>query len=471
MNNQHLMIIGAGPAGLAAARESTLQGTAPTVLEKADRVGGIARTEAYKGYRFDIGGHRFYTQVKEVQAVWQEMLGEDFPAVARMSRIYYRGRFFAYPLELFNTLSNLGPLESLLILLSYLKAKLWPLSQEETFEQWVTNRFGRRLFQTFFQTYTEKVWGIPCHQIQAEWAGQRIKGLSLTSAVSDALLGGNNAKSLIKAFHYPTHGPGMMWQRFLEQVQSQGGQFHLNTEVIRLRRERGRITGVTARADGRTIELPGQHFISSMPLDELIARLDPPPPSDVLQAARHLNYRAFVIVVLIVNRADLFPDQWIYVHSPEVRVGRIQNFKNWSAALVPDPDTTSLGMEYFCDIDDDLWAMPDAELVELATRELASLELAGPHEVVDAVILRQPKAYPVYDLEYRQHLGLIRQFLATVDNLQTIGRNGMHRYNNQDHSMLTGMLAVRNLQGQNHDLWTVNTESAYYEQGPPGRGA
>ncbi|MFB0546299.1 MAG: NAD(P)/FAD-dependent oxidoreductase [Anaerolineae bacterium] len=464
MNHHPVVIIGAGPAGLTAAYELARRGIRPTVLEQADKVGGLARTETYKGYRFDIGGHRFYTKVEEVQRLWQEVLGEDFLKVPRLSRIYYQGRFFNYPLDFFNALSNLGIVESLLILLSYFKARLWPYREEETFQQWMINRFGQRLFKTFFQTYTEKVWGIPCHMIQADWAAQRIRGLSLMAAVSNALFGTNRAKTLINEFYYPVLGPGMMWQRFREIVESQGGQIHLNTEVIRLRREGRRIKSIIAQHDEKKIEISGEHFISSMPLTELIARLDPPPPTDVVRAARKLNYRAFIIVGLIVDRADLFPDNWIYVHSPEVKVGRIQKFKNWSPAMVPDPQKTSLGMEYFCTEGDDTWTMSDAELIELATGELASLGLADASEVVDGVVFRQPGAYPLYDRDYRKHVEVIQRFLATMDNLQTIGRNGMHRYNNQDHSMLTGMLAVRNLLGEDHDLWSVNTERSYYEE-------
>jgi protoporphyrinogen oxidase len=464
MSSHNLVVIGAGPAGLTAAHEAICQGLRPIVLEKADRVGGLARTETYKGYRFDIGGHRFYTKVNEVQCLWQEMLGKDFPTMARLSRIYYQGRFFNYPLDPFNALSNLGLIESFLILLSYVKMQLRPLPKEETFEQWVTNRFGHRLFKTFFQTYTEKVWGIPCHQIQADWAAQRIKGLSLTAAVSDALFGANNAKSLIKEFQYPSLGPGLMWQRFQGWIERHGGQVSLNTEAIRVRREGDRIQGIIALEDEKTWEVPGEQFISSMPLSKLITQLHPPAPAAVLHAAEQLKYRAFVIVGLIVDRAELFPDNWIYIHNPEVQVGRIQNFKNWSAAMVPDPDRTSLGMEYFCNEGDETWMMSDAELIRLAARELESLELARVGDVVDGVVFRQPKAYPVYDREYRKHVQVIQRFLATVDNLQTIGRNGMHRYNNMDHSMLTGVLAVRNLLGEGHDLWQVNTESSYYEQ-------
>jgi protoporphyrinogen oxidase len=458
------VVIGAGPAGLTAAHELVRWGIRPLVLEKSDKVGGLARTESYGGYRFDIGGHRFFTKVEEVQRLWQEMLGEDFRKVPRLSRIYYQGRFFNYPLDFFNAVSNLGIAESLLIVLSYFKAQLWPYPEEETFEQWVTNRFGQRLYKTFFQTYTEKLWGIPCHMIQADWAVQRIKGLSLTAAVSNALFGTDHAKTLISEFHYPVLGPGMMWQRFQEVVESRGGQVLLNTEVIRLKRAHRRIEGIIARCDEKTLEFPGEHFISSMPLTELITRLDPPPPANVVQAAHKLSYRAFIIVGLIMDRAELFPDNWIYVHSPEVKVGRIQNFRNWSAAMVPDPSKTSLGMEYFCTEGDDIWAMSDVELIQLATRELVSLGLVDISDVEDGVVFRQPKAYPVYDREYREHLGVIQPFLATIDNLQTIGRNGMHRYNNMDNSMLTGMLAVRNLLGEDHNLWSVNTERSYQEE-------
>jgi protoporphyrinogen oxidase len=466
MNHHPVVIIGAGPAGLAAAYELIQRDIRPVVLEKADTVGGLARTETYKDYRFDIGGHRFYTQLEMVQRLWEKMLGEDLLKVPRLSRILYRGRFFSYPLDVFNTLSNLGLIESSLILLSYLKVQLRPYPKEETFEQWVANRFGQRLYQMFFQTYTEKVWGIPCHSIQAEWAAQRIKGLSLRSAVSNALWRTDDAKSLIREFHYPVLGPGMMWQRFQEAVESRGGQVWLGAEAMRLERDDGRITAVLAQrdGDGDVHRMTADHVISSMPLAELITRLDPLPSDDVIRAVGKLSYRDFILVGLIVNRADLFPDNWIYVHSPEVKVGRIQNFKNWSVAMAPDPSKTSLGMEYFCTEGDDTWSMPDAELIALATDELALLGLADAKDVEDGIVLRQPKAYPVYDSEYHEQRRVLKDFLLTIDNLQTIGRNGMHRYNNMDHSMLTGMLAVQNALGANHDLWEANEEEGYLEE-------
>jgi protoporphyrinogen oxidase len=464
MSNEPVVIIGAGPAGLAAAYELIKLGIQPIVLEKADKVGGIARTEIYKGYYFDIGGHRFFTKIENINQLWQEMLGEDFLKVPRLSRIYYHGCFFNYPLTFFNALSNLGVIESLLILLSYFKARFCPYPEEETFEQWVSNRFGFRLYKTFFQTYTEKVWGIPCHKIRAEWAAQRIKGLSLIVAVSNALFGIQKAKSLISEFYYPLTGPGMMWQRFQEAVEAGGGQVRLTRKVVSLKRENGCIASVTCIEGNKIMEIPARQVISSMPITTLVALLDPKAPDEVLEASRKLSYRAFIIVGLIVNKKDLFPDQWIYVHSPDVRAGRIQNFKNWSAAMVPDPEKTSVGMEYFCNQGDEIWTMSNAELIDLASRELSELGLAEIDDIIDGFVVRQPNAYPIYDHEYNKRLKVIRDFLGAIDNLQTIGRSGMHRYNNMDHSMHTGMLAAQNIAGANHDPWEVNEGKEYLEE-------
>lgn len=462
------VIIGAGPAGLTAAYELAKQNLPPIVLEQADKVGGISRTEIYKGYRFDIGGHRFFTKVGEVNQFWQEVLGDEFIKVPRLSRIYYRGKFYDYPLSLFNTLFNLGIGASTLILLSYLKAKLKARlrpTEPETFEEWVSDRFGTRLYQTFFKTYTEKVWGIPCNKIRADWAAQRIQGMSLMRAVTNALFKTQNAKSLIKEFDYPILGPGMMWERCQELVEQKGGTVSLNTRVTRIEREGTRIKNITIEKDGQETQIEGEQFISSMPVTALLNRMDPPCPAHVLEAARELKYRDFLIVSIIINRKQLFPDNWIYIHSPEFKVGRIQNFKNWSPEMVPDPDKTCLGMEYFCSQGDELWEMSDAELIKLATQEAIALNIGVQEgDVEDGTVIRQLKAYPVYDGEYRQHLSVIQEYLETFDNLQTVGRNGMHRYNNQDHSMLTAMLAVKNILGQQHDLWNVNVERSYHEE-------
>jgi protoporphyrinogen oxidase len=464
MNKNPIVILGAGPSGLATAYELIKQGVRPIVLEKADKVGGIARTETYKDYYFDIGGHRFFTKIDQVNKLWHEMLGEDFQKVRRMSRIYYEGRLFNYPLNIPNTLFNLGILESLLMILSYINAQFRPYREEKTFEQWVSNRFGRRLYKTFFQTYTEKVWGIPCNKIQAEWAAERIKGLSLIAAVTNALLGIKNAKSLIDEFHYPIKGPGMMWQRFQETIEDHGGKVMLNSEAIGLKHKNGRIISVSYLNEDKRTEIPVDHLISSIPITELVATLDPQPPAEVLRAAQQLSYRAFIIVVLVIDKQELFSDQWIYIHNPNVKVGRIQNFKNWSAAMVPDPQKTSVGMEYFCTEGDEIWTMPDAELIDIASRELSELGLSEIDRVIDSFIVRQPGAYPVYDPDYRGHLEVIKSYLASIDSLQTIGRSGMHRYNNMDQSMWGGILAAQNFLGANHDLWEINEEKEYLEE-------
>ena len=468
MQSLPVVIIGGGPAGLTAGYELMKHGKKSVVIEKADKVGGISRTETYKGYRFDIGGHRFFTKVSEVQAVWKEILGDDFIQTPRMSRIYYDNKFYDYPLSLMKTLKNLGPVTSALILFSYLKAKghkyLNPGAAAETFEEWVIDCFGERLYRIFFKTYTEKVWGIPCSQIRADWAAQRIQNMSLKQAVINAIFGSQNAKSLIKKFDYPRLGPGMMWERCQELLDVHGSPVHLNTEVVRVEREGNRITKVVAKKGDLTFDLVGDHFINSMPISLLVNRLDPPPPEEVLAAARGLKYRDFLIVSLIIDNPDLFPDNWLYIHSPEFKVGRIQNFKNWSPEMVPDSSKTCLGMEYFCSEGDDLWEMPNKKLIELASEEIARLGLGVKREdVKDGCVIRQYKAYPVYDGEYRQHLKVLEDYIRSFENLQTVGRNGMHRYNNQDHSMLTAMLAIENINGAEHNLWTVNVDRAYHE--------
>ena len=458
-----VVIVGAGPAGLTAAHELLERGVVPLVLERDHIVGGLARTEAYRGFHFDVGGHRFYTKVEEVQHLWEAMLGDDFLSVPRLSRIHYNDRFLRYPLEGWDVLATLGPAESVRVLSSYLRARLRPSRHEKTFEDWVANRFGRRLYQTFFKRYTEKVWGVSCDAISADWAAQRIKGLSLATAVRNALFGGNGVKSMIGEFHYPRLGPGMMWRRFQQEIERRGGEVWLEAEVVRFHRSGARITGVTVRQAGRMLFVAGDHFLSSMPITHLVACIEGT-PAQVLAHAAHLQHRAMVLVGLIVNRALLFPDNWIYVHTPEVRAGRIQNFKNWSSAMVPDQSKSGVGVEYFCSPGDELWCSSDAALIELAKGELMQLGLVRADEVEDGVVYRHAMAYPVYAHGYATHLEGIRRYLATIENLQTIGRNGLHRYNNQDHSMLTAMLAVRNVFGESHDLWKVNKERSYEEE-------
>ena len=467
-NLQTVIVIGGGPAGLTAAYELAKVGIRPIVLEMGARVGGIARTEVFDGYRLDIGGHRFFTKVPEVEAFWYEVLGEDFLTRPRLSRIYYNRKFILYPLRFGDALSKLGVGQSFLVLLSYFRSKILPYRHENTFEEWVSNRFGKRLYRIFFKTYTEKVWGIPCDQLSAQWAAQRIQNLSLPRAVMGAIFGARGAKhvkSLIEEFHYPRLGPGMLWERTQQLIAQRGGEVRLNTEVVRVLHRDGKATGVVARSNGRDEAIEADAIISSMPISELVAQLDPLAPADVRDGASRLTYRDYFTVGLIVNQANLFPDNWIYIHAPEVKVGRIQNFKNWSPEMVPDPNKTFLGLEYFCNEGDEMWNMSDAALVKLGTQELETMGLARAADVEGGTVVRQLKTYPVYTGEYQKYLERIRGFLDSISNLQTVGRNGMHMYNNQDHSMLTAMLAVKNLLGQGqHDVWSVNVERAYQEE-------
>jgi protoporphyrinogen oxidase len=465
MTETHTVILGAGPAGLTAAYELTRNHMPVTVLERDAVVGGIARTEYFKGYGYDIGGHRFYTKMKEVNALWHAVLGDELIRVPRMSRIHYEGKFFYYPLRLMNVLSALGVVQSVWIFASFVRARLFPLLPEESFEDYVSNRFGRKLYHLFFKTYTEKVWGIPCTEIRAEWAAQRIRGLSFTSALKSAIFqNGKGIKSLIEEFEYPRRGPGMMWEAFRDRVEAGGGRVWLHSPVVRVNREGMRVTDVLVRREERDERVAGTHFISTLALRDLINAMHPPPPPDVVRAANNLGYRDFLTVVLILNVPELFPDNWLYIHTPRVHVGRIQNFKNWSAAMLPDPSTSSLGLEYFVSEGDALWTMPDAKLIDLAKRELELIGIARAEQVIDGTVKRMRKAYPVYDSTYQQHLGIVRGYLDAFENLQTVGRNGMHKYNNQDHSMMTALLAARNILGQEHDVWAVNTDMEYQEE-------
>ena len=469
--DKKVVIIGAGPAGLTAAYELCKEGVPSVVLEKDDVVGGISRTVNYKGFLFDIGGHRFFTKVRAVDEMWREVLGEEkFLRRSRLSRIYFNKKFFFYPLKATNALLGLGLWNCFRMVTSYAKAQMFPKKPERSFEDWISNRFGNCLYETFFKTYTEKVWGIPCNEISADWAAQRIKGLSLIATIKNALLAkqaednGEIIKTLIDSFDYPEKGPGMMWELVAEKVQQRGSEVRMNSNVEKIVWSEGRVDAIEIEQDGKRETVRGSDFISSMPMRELVEKMDPPPPKAVKEAAAMLGYRDFLTVSLIINKADLFKDNWIYIHDPEVQVGRIQNFKNWSPAMVPDPSQTCLGLEYFCFEGDGLWSMPDDELIALGAREVAKLGLVDAADIVDGAVVRMPKAYPIYDDIYQHAVNVIRDFLAELPNVHLVGRNGMHKYNNQDHSMLTAMLSVKNILGARYDVWDVNVDNEYHEE-------
>jgi protoporphyrinogen oxidase len=467
-----VVVIGAGPAGLTAAYEVAKLGQPVVVFEQDDCVGGLARTIDYKGFRFDIGGHRFFTKVPMVADMWRAMLGPDLLTRPRLSRIYYRGRFFHYPLKPIDALSGLGIGTSLAVLMSYCRVSAFPIEPEASFADWVSNRFGRRMYRIFFRTYTEKVWGLSGDRLRADWAAQRIAGLSLGTAILNSLYGGRRGtdaltKTLIDRFEYPRLGPGMMWTAFRDHVERLGGRIELGCRLARLLHDGTRVHSLAIERAGLMFQQPASHVISSIPLGHLVRSLTPAPSADVLSVTDQLRHRAFVTVALIVDQPHVFSDNWIYIHDEAVKVGRIQNYKNWSPHMVPDDSRTGLGLEYFCDEGDALWSLSTADLIELAKRELSALGLVRPEKVVDGTVVRVRHAYPVYDEGFAHGIDVARRSLAPLTNLQTIGRNGMHRYNNQDHSMLTAILAVRNLFGERHDLWSVNTEQSYHEERQP----
>ncbi|MBV8486711.1 MAG: NAD(P)/FAD-dependent oxidoreductase, partial [Planctomycetaceae bacterium] len=454
--------------------ELSRHGKSCVVLEADPRlVGGISRTDEYKGYRFDIGGHRFFSKSAEINALWRDILGDAFITRSRLSRIYYDRKFFHYPLKPVDALWKLGPWRAARIVLSYMMARLRPIRPERTFEDWVVNRFGRVLFEIFFKSYTEKLWGMPTSEISADWAAQRIKGLNLTEAVINALLGGLKSrkgeviKTLIDEFQYPRLGPGQMWEAARDRIRTYGGAVHLDRKVVRIDHDGAAVRAfVAASSEGRLTRYLGTHFLSTMPVRDLIRAMNPPSPPEVIAAAESLRYRDFLTVVLIVDRPTTFPDTWIYIHEPQVRVGRIQNFKSWSPEMVPDPSRSSLGLEYFCFEGDDLWTSSDADLLALGRREIDAIGLVPAADIVDGCVVRMPKAYPVYDDAYQGHLVVIRKWLSGLCNLELAGRNGMHKYNNQDHSMMTALLAARNILGLgSYDTWKVNTDAEYHEEG------
>lgn len=480
-----VLVIGAGPAGLTAAWELTSRSALRVCVLEADStyVGGISRTQRYKGFLFDIGGHRFFSKSREIESLWSRMLPYGFVHRPRKSRILYRGAFYAYPLKAFEALWNLGLLQSMLCVLSYVKSQLLPVRQPSSFHHWVANQFGERLFRIFFKTYTEKVWGMSCDELSADWAAQRIKGLSLGSAILDAVsrsfgLKRNDAadiKSLIEEFRYPRRGPGMLWERVAETVRKRGGTLLMGERAVRFEREDACDGWVveTESASHTSRKLRVRHVICSAPMRDVVSAITPRPDSAALAAT--LRYRDFLTVALVMrDRGDLFDDNWIYVHDPGVKVGRVQNFGSWSPEMVPEPGFACLGLEYFCFEGDGLWDSPDSQLIAMASAELETLGLADRGQVIDGCVVRQPKAYPVYDEGYKSVVDAVRsEFEEHYPGFHFVGRNGMHRYNNQDHAMMTAILTVENILAgrRRFDVWGVNEDAEYHEELRPDRQA
>jgi protoporphyrinogen oxidase len=473
-SNVTAIVIGAGPAGLTAGYSLSKAGKPVLVLEAdPEYVGGLSRTVHRDGFRFDIGGHRFFSKSREIENLWTEILGDDLLVRPRLSRIYYNNHFLAYPIRPFEVLRKLGLIESTRAIASYVKARLAPVRNPRTFEDWVTNEFGAYLFRAFFKTYTEKVWGMSCQEISADWAAQRINGLSLGKTIRGALgLAGNKStrretvKTLVSSFRYPRLGPGMMWDRTAELIRANAGTVLLGHEVTRCRFLGDQGWEVTATtSDGTEHVFRSDHVISSAPIRELADMLDPTLPGPALAAAKALRYRDFITIAVVLDDRTHLADNWIYVHDPGVRVGRIQNFKAWSPDLVPDPSLTCSGLEYFCFEGDGLWTSSDAALATLAAKELVQLGLATQSDIRETYVVRQRKAYPVYDDVYVRHVGVIRDALASYPTLHLVGRNGMHKYNNQDHAMMTAILTVRNILGAAppYDVWRVNQDAEYHE--------
>jgi protoporphyrinogen oxidase len=459
-------ILGAGPAGLSAAYTLSLWGAPATVFEQDGTVGGIAKTVEFNGYRFDLGGHRFFTKLKPIERLWEDALGPEFLTRRRLSRIYYRGDFFAYPLKAKDVPRRLGLVDATLCAISYVAAQCRRRRQPESFEEWVTARFGKRLYNRFFRSYTEKVWGIPGHEIQAEWAAQRIKDFSLLKAML-AILGVRRGRptTLIEEFRYPRLGPGQMWEAFQQRVEEGGVPVRLNHRCVGISHTDGHVDGITVQTNAHEERYAVDAVLSSIPLSELVLQLEPAAPAAVQAAARALRYRDLCLVALIIDQPTPFEDNWIYLHDPGVKAGRVQNFGAWSESMV-QPGTTCLGVEYFCFEGSEIWNLSDEDAVALATKELAGIGLIDPRRVIDGVKVHVPKAYPMYDAGYRAAVATLRSYLNGFDNLATFGRNGLHRYNNQDHSMWTAILATLNLlKGTSHDVWSVNTEDVYLEEG------
>lgn len=463
-NDKKIAIIGAGPAGMSAAYCLVKAGfTNIDVYEASDSVGGLSRTIKLWNQTIDIGPHRFFSSDKPVNELWLEIVGNDYKMIDRLTRIYYKKKFFFYPLKAFNALFNLGIFQALLCVLSYIKEKISPTKEDGTFENWVTSRFGKRLFSIFFKTYSEKLWGISCKELDSDFAAQRIKKLSLYEAVKNALFSspGQKHKTLVDQFAYPTRGTGMVYERMAKKVIDKGGRVHLNTPVNRVIKKNTTATAIELE-DGQEIQY--DDIISTMPLTLMVSRL-PEVPKKIQELTQQLRFRNTIIVFLNIDATDLFPDQWIYVHSTEMDSGRITNFRNWIPELYGDEKSSILAMEYWCYDEDDFWKLTNEKLIEQAKEEIQNTGLIKNSEISGAHVYKIPRSYPVYETGYRKKLDPIEDYLKKIKNLHVIGRYGAFKYNNQDHSILMGILAAENIsQNAKNDLWTINTDYETYQE-------
>jgi protoporphyrinogen oxidase len=465
---EDVVVVGGGPSGLAAAWEASKNGARTVVLERLDRVGGLARTLDFEGSKFDIGPHRFFTTNREVHKLFMDTVAEDAVHVPRLTRIFYNNKYFNYPLTPFNALFGVGPLNSGRILASYVAARgrrALNKAEPQHFEDWIVDRFGRRLFETFFKTYTEKVWGIPCTSIGADWAGQRIKGLSLTTAVMNALFKprGKTIKTLVDEFVYPRLGAGQLYEKMARNIATHGSSVVLNSKVTSIQREGYRAKAVVVATPDGTTTIEGRNFLLSAPLTEIVEMMEPAAPPEVLAACRSLRYRNHVGVNLLVEDKP-FPDNWIYIHSKEVGMARICNYANFSPDMASRPGLNPITVEYFTSEGDAVWTADDAHLRERAIAELEHMEILDRSQVSGAFVVRSEKAYPVIEIGYEQHISTIKTWLDRFENLLPIGRSGMFKYNNQDHAMYTGLLAARTVLGQGrYDPWLVNIDAEYHE--------
>lgn len=469
MKNFEVVILGAGPAGLAAGLELVNQGVRDIlIIDKNSRVGGLSRTKVFQGNRFDIGPHRFFTKNAEINRIWHDTLGDDFKLVNRLTRIFYKGHFFNYPLRPVNALLGMGMIEATHAMFSYLYAAAYLRSKEaRNFEEWVTQKFGGKLYHTFFKTYTEKVWGSDCKRIGADWAAQRIKGMNLTTAIKNALFGqrGQKIKTLVEQFNYPKLGAGMMYEAIAERISEHGAEFRLNTEVKKISHNGERITSLVIKDKaGDEYEVRPSVLFSSIPITDLIAQLDSPAPQNVCEASESLYYRDHITVNLVINGDNLFTDQWIYVHSADVKMARLANYNNFSLHMPAKKGVSVVSVEYFVFINDEIWNLSDKDLIDLAVEELAYMKLIDSSMVDAGFVVRETKSYPTYYMGFSEPYDTVRKYISQFSNLYAIGRGGMYKYNNQDHSMYTGILAVRNYKGAKYDLWSVNIDAEYLEE-------